>query len=403
MLARVAGRGDLAVEGALAEAARHEDARRTTQHLLGVAVGKRLAVDELDLHVLAQVRARVVQRLDDGEIRVGQLGVLAHERDLHGVALVFRMVLRGEELLPIRHVALARVEPQALADAQVEVLLGHHARHVVDGRGVLASEHAIHVHVGERGDLGAHVVVDVVVAAQHDDVGLDAEAPQLLDGVLRGLGLHLMGRRDIGHERDVDVADVLGAGILLVLADGLDERLTLDVADRAAELGDDHVGVRLLLDAAELGLDGVRHMRDDLHRAAEEVAVALARDEVLVDGARGEVGVAREVLVDEALVMTEVEIAFVAVLGDEHLAVLERAHGARVHVEIRVGLLHGHPVAARLEQTPQRRRGDALAQRADHAAGHEYMLCHGVYLRFPSKSAPESGASTGFQCTTCLP
>ena len=345
----------------------------------------------------------MVQRLDDGEVRVGQLGVLAHERDLHGVALVFRMVLRGEEPLPIRHVALALVEPQTLADAQVEILLGHHARHVVDGRGVFAGEHAIHVHVGERGDLGAHVVVDVVVAAQHDDVGLDAEAPQLLDGVLRGLGLHLVGRRDIGHERDVDVADVLGAGILLVLADGLDERLALDVADRAAELGDDHVGVRLLLDAAELGLDGVRHMRDDLHRAAEEVAAALARDEVLVDGARGEVGVAREVLVDEALVMAEVEIAFVAVLGDEHLAVLERAHGTRVHVEIRIGLLHGHPVAARLEQTPQRRRGDALAQRADHAAGHEYMLCHGVYLRFPSKSAPKSGASTGFQCTTCLP
>ena len=52
--------------------------------------------------------------------------------------------------------------------------------------------------------------------------------------------------------------------------------------------------------------------------------MALARDEVLVDGTRGEVGVAREVLVNEALVMAEVEIAFVAVLGDEHLAVLER-------------------------------------------------------------------------------
>ena len=76
------------------------------------------------------MRARVAQRLDDGEVRVGQLGILAHECDLHGVALVFRMVLRGEEPLPIRHVALARIEPQAFADAQVEVLLGHHARHV---------------------------------------------------------------------------------------------------------------------------------------------------------------------------------------------------------------------------------------------------------------------------------
>ena len=239
----------------------------------------------------------------------------------------------------------------------------------------------------------------MMVAAQHDDVGLDAEAPQLLDGVLRGLGLHLVGRRDIGHERDVDVADVLGAGILLVLTDGLDERLALDVADRAAELGDDHVGVRLFLNAAELGLDGIRHVRDDLHRAAEEVAMAFARDEVLVDGARGEVGVAREVLVDEALIVAEVEVALVAVLGDEHLAVLERAHGTRVHVEIRVGLLHGHPIAARLEQAAERRRGDALAQRADHAAGYEYMLCHSVYLRFPVEDACFHGVLVYYQST----
>ena len=93
-------------------------------------------------------------------------------------------------------------------------------------------------------------------------------------------------------------------------------------------------------------------MRDDLHRAAEEVAAALARDEVLVDGARGEVGVAREVLVNEALVMAEVEVALVAIFGDEHLAVLERAHGTRVHVKIRIGLLHSHPVAACLSRRP---------------------------------------------------
>ena len=103
-------------------------------------------------------------------------------------------------------------------------------------------------------------------------------------------------------------------------------------------------------------------MRDDLHGSAEEVAAALARDKRLVDGALREVGLARKGLVDEALVMAQVEVAFVAVVGNEDLAMLERAHGTRINVQVRVHLLHGHLVAARLEQMPQRRRRDALAQ-----------------------------------------
>ncbi len=59
---------------------------------------------------------------------------------------------------------------------------------------------------------------------------------------------------------------------------------------------------------------------------------------------------AREVLVDEALVVADVEIGLGAVLGDEHLAVLERAHRARVDVDVRVELLHLHLQPARLQQ-----------------------------------------------------
>jgi hypothetical protein len=40
--------------------------------------------------------------------------------------------------------------------------------------------------------------------------------------------------------------------------------------------------------------------------------------------------------------VTDVEVGLGAVLGDEDLAVLERVHGARVHVEVGVELLHRH-------------------------------------------------------------
>ena len=46
------------------------------------------------------------------------------------------------------------------------------------------------------------------------------------------------------------------------------------------------------------------------------------------------------VLVDEALVVTEVEVGLATVVGDEHLAVLERVHRARIDVDVRIELLH---------------------------------------------------------------
>ena len=222
-----------------------------------------------------------------------------------------------------------------------------------------------------------------MVAAQYDDIGLNAKAAKLLHAMLRGLGLDLVGGGDVGHEAHVDVADVLRAGVFLVLANGLHEGLALDIADRAAKLGDHHIGAGLLLDAAELVLDGVRDVRNHLHGAAQEVAAALAMDERAVDGARGEVGVAGKVLVDEALVVAEVEVALIAIFGHEDLAVLERAHGTRVHVEVRVSLLHGDLVPPALEQAAERRGCDALSERRDDATGHEDVLSHYVVPALP--------------------
>ncbi len=51
--------------------------------------------------------------------------------------------------------------------------------------------------------------------------------------------------------------------------------------------------------------------------------------------------------------MTEVEVGFGTILSDEHLAVLERAHGARIDVDIRVELEQRHFDTARLEDRTQ--------------------------------------------------
>ena len=173
----------------------------------------------------------------------------------------------------------------------------------------------------------------------------------------------------------MDVADVVAPGLLAELPDRLEEREDLDVADRAADLGDHDVDV-VGGDAADAPLDLVGDVRDHLHRLAEVVAAPLGGEHRLVDRAGRGVGVARQVLVDEALVVPEVEVGLAAVVGDEHLAVLERVHRARVDVDVRVELLQRHPQAAQLEQPAERRGREALAEGAGHPTGHEDVLRH---------------------------
>ena len=172
----------------------------------------------------------------------------------------------------------------------------------------------------------------------------------------------------------MQVEDVLLADLAPELADRLEERQRLDVADRAADLGDDDVGRLGDGAAADPRLDLVRDVRDHLHGGAEEVALALLAQHRLPDRAGAVARVAREVLVDEALVVAEVEVGLGAVLGDEHLAVLERAHRAGVDVEVRIELLRLDAQAARLEQPAERGGDDPLAEGGDDTAGDEDVL-----------------------------
>lgn len=60
--------------------------------------------------------------------------------------------------------------------------------------------------------------------------------------------------------------------------------------------------------------------------------------------------------------MTEIQIGFCAVIGNEDFAMLVRAHGARVDIDVRVKFLNGDFVASVLQQSAQGCSGDAFAQ-----------------------------------------
>ena len=101
-------------------------------------------------------------------------------------------------------------------------------------------------------------------------------------------------------------------------------------------------------------------MRDDLDRAAAVIAPPFPVEDRPVDLAGRHIGVFVKAFIDEALVMTEIEVGFRTVVCDEHLSVLDRIHRARVNVDIRVKFLHGYFVTSGFQKPSERCGSNSL-------------------------------------------
>jgi hypothetical protein len=88
---------------------------------------------------------------------------------------------------------------------------------------------------------------------------------------------------------DVQEEAAVAADLVPDLADRLEEGLRLDVADGAADLGDDDVDVGTA-HREDPRLDLVGDVRDDLHGVTQVVAAPLLGDHAGVDLAGGDVG-----------------------------------------------------------------------------------------------------------------
>ena len=368
VLPGIAAGADHALDAPVAEAAGHQDAGTARQMLLHIAGGQVLGVHPFDLHDGVIGRSGVIQRLHHREVRVMELGVLTHQGDAD---LLVGVLLPLDHGAPLPQVRLVGDKAQLAAHHLVQALPGHQQRHLVEGLRSGVLDHAVRLDVAEQGDLPPDILRDRLVTAADQNVRLDAQGQQFLDGVLGGLGLQLAGAGDLHDQRHMDEQHVAHRPLRRHLADGLQEGLGLDIAHRAADLGDDHVHI-LALHGIDAAFDLVGDVGDDLDRCAQIVAPALAVQHGPVYLAGGDGAVAGQVLIHEALIVAQVQVRLRAVVSDEHLAVLIGAHGAGVHIDIGVEFLVPHPDAPLLQKPPQGRRADALAQARDHAAGDKY-------------------------------
>src|SRR3990172_437072 len=192
--------------------------------------------------------------------------------------------------------------------------------------------------------------------------------------MLRRFGFEFAGGDDVGYQRQVHEHAVAGPVLETHLPNRFQKRQRLDVADGTADFNQRDVGAaRAKLDAT---LDLIGDMRDDLHRGAEIVAASFFADNTFVNLAGREIVALTDARAHEAFVVAEIEVGFRAVVGNVYLAVLERTHGARIDVDIRVELEQRPLEAAGFENGAERGGGNPLTQRGNHATGDKNIFGH---------------------------
>ena len=137
----------------------------------------------------------------------------------------------------------------------------------------------------------------------------------------------------------MNVHGVLSANFGNKLPDGFQEWRAFDVADRTADFGDDNVCVRTFADPINAFFDFVGDVWNHLYRTAQIVATAFLVQYCPVNFTGGNIAVDGKIFINEAFVVSEVEVGFCTVLRYIYLAVLIRAHCTRINIDIRVKLL----------------------------------------------------------------
>ncbi len=74
--------------------------------------------------------------------------------------------------------------------------------------------------------------------------------------------------------------------------------------------------------------------------------------------------------------MSQIKVCLAAVIGYKDFAVLERAHGAGIDIDIRIEFLRRDFETASFEQTSERRGCDTFTNPGNDTAGYENIFRH---------------------------
>src|SRR5690554_196135 len=343
VLAGILNRADLAFHATLTKATRYQNGVGRFQHGGAVTLDV-FGVDVVDVDLGAGLDASVQQGLNQRLVSFQQLHVLTDHGDGD---FLLRIHQRFHNGVPLAQVCLTGIQAEALDNQLVQAVFVQHARNGVDGLGILHRDNRPLFHVGEQGNLATGAGIHFVLGAAQQDVRLQADGAHFFHGMLGRLGFDLAGGGNVRHQGQVHEDGTLGAHFHLQLATGFQERQGFDIPYGAAHFNQRHIGSGSAFHHTTF--DFVGDVRDDLHSAAQIITTTLFANNFFVHPAGGEVIALAHGGTNKAFVVAQVEVGFRAVFGDKNLTVLERAHGAGVHVDVRVQLENSDLQAACLE------------------------------------------------------
>ena len=135
------------------------------------------------------------------------------------------------------------------------------------------------------------------------------------------------------------------------LAQRLQEQITFNITHRTTDFCDDDIAFLVLFrQIIQALLNLIGNVRDVLYSLAQIITTALFFQHLLKHFTAGQVVEARKLTMNESLVVPEVQIRLGSVIKHIHFAVLVRAHGAGVYVQVGVKLLHCYLQPAMLQQ-----------------------------------------------------
>ena len=201
-------------------------------------------------------------------------------------------------------------------------------------------------YVTEQSNLVLDGLIQRMLTSADDDIRLDAHALQILNTGLGGFGLQFLRSAQIRNQRYMDQNRIVMADFMLELTNGLQERLALDITYGTADLDDGDTGLIIRKIAVETALDLIGDMRDDLYRTSAVITTTLFLQYGPVYFTGGDIGILIQVLIDETLIMSQIQIGLCTIFCDEYLAMLDRVHGAGINIDIRIEFLHGYLITS---------------------------------------------------------
>ncbi len=129
----------------------------------------------------------------------------------------------AKQVVPVGPVDVAERQTETADDIGIKTFRMQHLRNVVNTRRVDGGDDGLFVDVAHQADLAFHVGWNRPIGTTHHGIRLNTDLAKRRHRMLRGLGLQLSRRADVGHQRNMQEEHVLAPHLVANLPGGFEK------------------------------------------------------------------------------------------------------------------------------------------------------------------------------------